>query len=200
MANFEPAYNIVLSHEGGYSDNPKDPGKETYKGISRVHWPDWEGWPIIDAKKGNPDFKNVLKEDEFLSRYVRAFYNEKFWRKANLSDICSQDVANEIFDTGVNQGLQRAVRYLQEALNLLNNFGKDYDDIVADGISGPGTMHAYNMYMKTAENYKHRTEQINVRVLLKVLNGLQFERYRKITTDRPSWEEFFYGVISKRID
>lgn len=199
MANFEPAYNLTLSNEGGYNNNPNDPGKETYKGISRFYWPDWEGWAIIDAKKSHPEFKQVLKEDEFLNRYVKAFYNEKFWREANLSDICSQEIANEIFDTGVNQGLERAVKYLQEALNLLNNFQKDYDDIGVDGVSGSETLHAYNMYMKTAENYKHRTEQINIRVMLKVLNGLQFQRYREITTDIPTWEEFFYGVILKRI-
>ena len=51
MADFKKALTETLRHEGGYVNDPKDPGGETYKGISRKNHPDWEGWNIIDEKK-----------------------------------------------------------------------------------------------------------------------------------------------------
>lgn len=34
--------------EGGYANVLGDKGGETYMGISRVYWPSWPGWPVID--------------------------------------------------------------------------------------------------------------------------------------------------------
>ena len=34
--NFDKAFELVIGHEGGYSNNPKDPGGETKYGISKI--------------------------------------------------------------------------------------------------------------------------------------------------------------------
>jgi lysozyme family protein len=44
MAEFNPALEKVLSHEGGYVVDPNDPGGETYKGVARKIHSKWDGW------------------------------------------------------------------------------------------------------------------------------------------------------------
>ena len=41
MAEFSEAFTQTAAHEGGYSNDPLDRGGETYRGIARVHHPDW---------------------------------------------------------------------------------------------------------------------------------------------------------------
>ena len=48
MADFNQAFDITMGHEGGYANNKLDTGGETYRGVSRNNWPDWEGWRLID--------------------------------------------------------------------------------------------------------------------------------------------------------
>ena len=48
MDHFKEAFTKTMSEEGGYNFDRMDPGGETYMGISRVYWPSWEGWVIID--------------------------------------------------------------------------------------------------------------------------------------------------------
>jgi lysozyme family protein len=54
MAHFKTAYALTMGHEGIYSNNPKDRGGETYKGIARKFHPSWEGWKAIDRMKNKP--------------------------------------------------------------------------------------------------------------------------------------------------
>jgi lysozyme family protein len=49
-------------------------------------------------------------------------------------------VAAEVFDTGVNMGPKQAIIFLQVALNVLNQQGKQYQDITVDGAIGPRTL------------------------------------------------------------
>ena len=49
MAKFSISLQKTLAHEGFYSNDPDDLGKETYKGISRIFHPKWNGWTIIDS-------------------------------------------------------------------------------------------------------------------------------------------------------
>lgn len=51
MAEFNLALKRMLGHEGGYSNDPDDLGKETYKGISRANHKNWSGWTQIDKYK-----------------------------------------------------------------------------------------------------------------------------------------------------
>jgi lysozyme family protein len=185
MANFEQAYPIVSSNEGGYINDPEDKGGETYYGISRNNWPNWAGWIVIDKVKEERIIKdNEIIKDCVLVKLVSDFFKKEFWDVNSLGNFLSQQIANELFDTGVNMGVEVAARLLQEALNLLNKNKRNYPDILVDGDIGPITLRLTN---------EHR----NPSALLKTLNGLQFVRYVKICERDPTQEKFFYGWLNR---
>lgn len=201
MAEFKLAYEKTLSHEGYLSNDRHDRGGLTWKGIAENIWPDWHGWKIIRAQMARGLSKRTLTEalliDPKLKALEREFYKAHFWDKANLDFVTSQELAEEIFDTGVNQGMGTAVEYLQEALNFLNRNGEDYPDIAVDGGLGPKTLRTLLAFLRNRTG--GRTEEGNTRVLLKALNGLQFERYGEICRRDQTQERFFYGWINTRV-
>lgn len=120
MAKFIDAYKKVLNNEGIYSNDPDDAGGETYKGISRKANPNWDGWISIDAiKKAQPTtFKGILKKTPELEKKVQDLYKDKYWDCFELDDVPSQLVAEQMFDTAVNQGQTAAIRFAQRVLDL----------------------------------------------------------------------------------
>lgn len=184
MAVFKESFLKIMKVEGGYSNHQDDRGKETYKGIARNRHGAWEGWSIIDGYKNYDDFLEQLEKDDHLQLLVHAFYKTIFWDDIRLDEILNQTVADEIYDIAINMGQATAVKMTQTALNLLNRNQKDYPDLKVDGKIGEVTIKAIN-------NYK------NEKALVKTLNGLQFERYRKICTDDPTQEVFFHGWLTR---
>lgn len=120
MAKFIDAYKKVLNNEGIYSNDPDDAGGETYKGISRKANPNWDGWISIDAiKKAHPTtFKDILKKTPELEKKVQDLYKDKYWDCFELDDVPNQLVAEQMFDTAVNQGQTAAIRFAQRVLDL----------------------------------------------------------------------------------
>ena len=131
MANFQTAFSITMGHEGGYANNQADAGGETYKGIARNFNPDWSGWRLIDAAKKQigvlSNIDAVLAKNAELQADVLAIYKLDYWDVNRLDAIINQDIANRLFDIGVNSGVGTAAKTLQEALNLTNrNCKKPY--------------------------------------------------------------------------
>jgi lysozyme family protein len=190
MANFDIAHKLTQSAEGGYSNVSTDSGKETYRGVSRVMWPNWAGWVIIDQYKlvahlNTGDFIPIAwKRGAELDGLVNAFYKTQFWDVNKLDQVNNQPIANELFDSGVNMGTGIAAKFLQEALNLLNRNQKDYSDIAEDGKIG-------NITLGLANSYPYQG------ALLKTLNGLQFMRYVSICESDPAQENNFRGWLSR---
>ncbi|MFA7466962.1 MAG: glycosyl hydrolase 108 family protein [Desulfotomaculaceae bacterium] len=199
MADFKTAYRATMDFEGSYNDDPRDLGGETWKGVSRKMNPDWEGWLVVDLIKrsvAKRDLDRMLNADEELEDMLLEFYKAQYWDPLSLDQVKEQEIAGEIFDTAVNQGVIKAAKYFQEGLNLLNNNQLHYSDLVVDGHIGPATLKAYSAYMLTA-NFSGRSRERNVRTMLKVLNGLQFERYVEICELNPKQEVYFYGWINR---
>lgn len=146
MAELKPALARVLKSEGGHGNDPVDPGRETYCGVSRRYHPAWSGWVIIDEWKAKPGFPENLKSDHALELAVETFYRA-IWKRLHCEEIVSQAIANELFDAAVNPGEKLAVCFLQYALNDLNKNGKLWPDIPVDGQVGPKTLAA----LKAAE-------------------------------------------------
>ncbi len=191
MADFEIAFDETMINEGGYVHDPDDRGGETYRGVARAFHGTWPGWKIVDDLKQTfpQDFRKHLDDDAELQTLVKAFYREKFWDVLQGDEITDQHLANEVFDTGVNQGTGSAAESWQEALNLLNRNGRDYPDIEVDGKVGEATRLTTKAYL--ARN-KNRSD-----TLIKLLNILQGMRYVELARKTPSQRKFMHGWLTR---
>ncbi len=183
MADFEAAYEKTMGHEGGYTHDPNDAGGETYKGIARVYNGNWSGWAIIDYHKGDSDFPSLLDNIVGLQNSVHSFYKEKYWDVNKLDNVNDQDIAEDMFDTGVNMGVGRAAKFLQKTLNYLNRNGSLYDELVVDGAIGPASLRSLNIVLDDGDE----------RILLTMLNVLQGEHYMNYMDNNPSQRRYARG-------
>lgn len=176
MADFTLAYKAIVDrHEKGYVNDPVDPGKETWDGISRVHNSNWKGWALIDAQKNKPNFPQCLWLDNTLETWKKDLYYENYWLPICGSEINDQTLAIELFDISVNLGPNTAVLYLQHALNLLNDNQKRYSNIKEDGKFGvitKRTMFSYEVKSFKSNNY-------TMQLLINIINAQQMRQYLK---------------------
>lgn len=187
MANFEKAFYKTLGHEGGYVNDKDDAGGETYMGVSRVYNPTWTGWDLIDDLKGKPGFPRILDDNDAIQNAVQEFYELRYWDENRLDDVESQAVAEEMFDTGVNMGISRAAKYLQEALNYLNRNESMYKDLVTDGKVG-------NMTLKALQTVLDKGDEA---ILLKIMNVLQGMHYINYMKKSPTQEKYARGWFKR---
>lgn len=142
MAKFEVSEEQTGRFEGLYANNPDDKGKETYAGVARKHWPKWEGWRIIDQIKTSYGtsasvINRQAKANHNLSRMISDFYKQNFWDTLRLDLFQDQQLADSVYDFGVNSGTNRAAKYLQKAINAYHK-----PKISEDGQIGPTTLNA----------------------------------------------------------
>jgi len=193
MAHFEEAYKKTLSLEGGYAKDPHDAGGETYKGVSRRFNPSWIGWRLIDELKvqseSAPPFPESLEQSHELQAEVQVFYKQHYWDKFRGDEIQDQALAEELFDTGVNMGVHRAVTFLQEGLNLLNRNQENYLDIAEDGRLGPRTLKVLKAAL--------RVEGGDPSYLLKIMNILQGRHYIEYMKRNPAQEKYAIGWLRR---
>jgi lysozyme family protein len=185
MANFDSGFAHTMKIEGGYSNVGTDRGGETYKGISRKYFPNWEGWKILDQYKVKNDLE--LGKNTILQSYVKNFYKAEFWDKLKGDQNPSQVIAEELFDTGVNQGVGTAVKFLQEALNVLNRNNSLYPDMVVDGVIGNTTLKSLGVVLKTDPEI----------LVYNIINILQGKYYLDIIKKDPSQEANARGWLTR---
>lgn len=122
MANFDIAYRRTLGTEGGYVNDPRDKGGETYMGISRKAHPNSDIWTIIDkvdkTGKSNRYITNILKRNSHLTHKIKMIYKNEYWDVFMLDNCKSQKLANEIFDDAVNRGVANAAYLLHSIFDL----------------------------------------------------------------------------------
>ncbi len=99
MISFEEAFTRLLGHEGGYSNDPKDPGGETNWGISKRSYPQL-------------DIKNLTKEQ------ASSIYYQDFWQPLRNADPA---IKFQVFDFAVNSGVQTAIRKLQQVVGVADD-------------------------------------------------------------------------------
>lgn len=115
--SLESALKFVLRWEGGFVDHPADPGGRTNKGVTQRVYDSWrtrQGQAARDVK--------LISDDE-----VHAIYAGDYWRPPRC-DMLATPLDLVQFDTAVNMGVGRSVRFLQACAGC-----------PVDGAFGPGT-------------------------------------------------------------
>ena len=108
---------MVLEHEGGYVNHPKDPGGRTNMGITQRTYQNFYGRPVTEE-----EMKTMPRKD------ATEIYKSMYWDEVRGDDLpAGVDIC--VFDWSVNSGINRAARALQKAVGAY-----------PDGILGPKTM------------------------------------------------------------
>jgi lysozyme family protein len=102
--DFDAAFERLIGHEGGYVNDPRDPGGETKFGISKRAYP-------------GEDIASLT-----LDR-AKAIYRRDYWGPAGC-DAVPDAIRFDLFDMAVNAGVKPAVRTLQGAV------GADADGVL----------------------------------------------------------------------
>jgi lysozyme family protein len=156
MANFNEALHLTAINEGGYSNSKDDHGGETYAGIARKFWPNWQGWSHIDLIKKDYGTSNInmhAKKDVVLQSLVQQFYKQNFWDVNKLDQVNNQQLADSIYDFGVNSGVERAADFLQQAAGVKQDGNIGAKTLEAVNSANPETLYnAYNELRKLFYN------------------------------------------------
>lgn len=116
--NFDAAFDLLLKHEGGYSDHAADPGGKTRYGIT-------------EAVAREVGYKGDMRE--LPLDLAKRIYKDKYWdavKAEQLPPACRYAV----FDAAVNSHVRQSILWLQRALG-----------VSPDGIIGVQTLAAANM-------------------------------------------------------
>ena len=156
-AAFDAALPFVLRWEGGYVDHPADPGGRTNKGVTQRVYDAWR------ARRGLATQHVRLITDE----EVHAIYASDYWQPPRCDLLPSKlDVVH--FDTAVNMGVGRAVRFLQASVGC-----------GVDGAFGSGTAQA--------------VAACNPRDVLGAYCAARAEFYRRLVVRNPKLAAFQKG-------
>ena len=116
--DFQTAFDLLITHEGGFSNHPDDPGAATMYGVTEV----------VARAEGYTGAMRDLPLD-----FAKQVYRKRYW------DVCRCDQMPDVlryplFDAAVNSGPGQAIKWLQSAVG-----------VKADGAIGPVTQQAVNM-------------------------------------------------------
>jgi lysozyme family protein len=128
MADFKLAFAFVLQHEDSTRSGKVtiDAGGRTRFGIAEKFHPE------LPEEFFTGPAEDVLTEAEKIEE-------REYWDTMRLAEIEDQNVANKLFDMGVNMGVRQASVYAQRAANALLT---DDARIAEDGEIGAKTLAA----------------------------------------------------------
>lgn len=118
--NFDRAFDLLMSHEGGYSDHAADPGGKTK-------------WGVTEAVARAAGYKGDMRD--LPVQVAKSVYRDSYWAAVKADELPDR-VRYAVFDAAVNSGPGQSIKWLQRALGV-----KD------DGVIGPQTLaaaHALN--------------------------------------------------------
>lgn len=101
MNRFDEVFERVIGHEGGYVNDPQDPGGETNWGISK------RSYPHVDIAE--------LTRDE-----AKEIYRRDYWQAARCDEYDAA-IGFQLFDAAINSGIGNAVRFLQRAVGVADD-------------------------------------------------------------------------------
>lgn len=164
--SFDTAVDRVIRLEGGYVNDPSDPGGETKYGISKRSYP-------------HLDITNLTLAQ------AKSIYYQDYWTAAGLGSLPAA-ISDTLLHFCVNMGNANGIKLLQRAVNtytLSMNLAKPTTTISVDGGNGPITQASAKLCEKTsvlvdfiraeaANYYQSLSPELKRRYLHGWLNGI----------------------------
>jgi lysozyme family protein len=171
MADFKLFFPTLLQHEGGFVNDPVDPGGATNKGVT---FGTFKGCaqrlltiaPTLDALK-------ALSDDQ-----AGVIYKALYWDAVKGDQVSLQPLANIVFDFQVNAG-NRSAKLLQQVLNDLGTT----PPLAVDGAIGNGTLAALRA--------------IDQKAVYARFKQYRADYYRNLVAQRPALQKFLRGWLNR---
>jgi lysozyme family protein len=170
MASLDIFFPHLLRFEGGFVNDPDDPGGATNKGITLATLGRYANTLGIAPTIAN---LQALSDEQALR-----IYRTGYWDPLHADDIADQALAEIIFDFHVNAGAA-AVRLLQSALNGIGT----KSPLVVDGAMGPATVAA----LLSADAL----------LLYRAYKQGRIDYYRDLVRRRPALAKFLNGWVRR---
>lgn len=153
---FEEAFRLLIGHEGGYANDPNDPGGETKYGISKRSYPH-------------------LNIAELTMVDAQQIYRRDFWGACNCSALPDW-VRFDVFDAAVNSGPTQAGKWLQFAVGATQDGVIGRETINKTVASNPRMTlmrmaAARMMFMAKLKNFKHHGKGWMIRMAKNIYHG-----------------------------
>jgi len=179
MRNLLATIDDLIRREKGYTNDPADKGGETNFGITEA---------VARANGYNGPMEHMPRIT------AQQIYLKKYWTEPGFMaiDDIFPELAEKLFDIGVNTGQERGIKWLQRCLNALNHNSEDYPDLVVDGNIGPKVLNALRAFIT------RRAGDDDEDVLLFMVAAQQSNYYLELSEKSPSQERFEYGWQAQR--
>ncbi len=102
--NFDQSLEMILMHEGGFVDDPRDSGGMTNLGVTARVYEEWTGETVTEEI-----MRNLKVED------VAPLYRKMYWDRLQCGHLPT-GIDYFCFDWGINAGTGRAAKALQRAV------------------------------------------------------------------------------------
>jgi len=115
--NFKKCLDMLLAHEGGFVNHPKDPGGMTNLGVTKKVYDEW-----IGRESTEQEMRDLTPDD------VGPIYKKNYWDRVK-GDLLVSGLDWACFDWAVNSGSGRPAKAVQRAVGATQ-----------DGAIGPATL------------------------------------------------------------
>lgn len=180
--SFAAAIAFVLGHEGGFSDDPVDPGGTTQWGIS-LSWLRRAGLLDLDhdgRADGDVNGDGVVDAEDVRAMprdHAVKLYRLHWWDALGYARITDPVISAKTLDLSVNMGAAGAHRCLQRALRAA------WFPVDDDGRLGPATLSAVNA--------------ADPRSLMPAFKSEAAGYYRSLIAARPAFSKFEKGWLNR---
>lgn len=189
-ANQAASMKLMLAHEGGYVNHPKDPGGATNKGVTQATYDAYR------ANKGLPARSVKL----ITTAELNEIYDKNYWDKAKCDDLPA-GVDYAVFDYSVNSGPSRAIKDLQRTLNANAAYNLP-QKLAVDGVPGDRTIRGASLAAAVDEEgliEAYCKRRMNFLRSLKTWGTFGRGWNRRVNGDFDGFQEGDYGVVDLAI-